>query len=57
MKEIKSLRKSNEKHFLNKDGTITAYLYDRDIHYLKNNEYVEKKKISFIRQRMPHLLP
>ncbi len=41
MKEIKSLRKSNEKHFLNKDGTITAYLYDRDIHYLKNNEYVE----------------
>ena len=41
MKEIKNLRKSNEKHFLNKDGTITAYLYDRDIHYLKNNQYVD----------------
>ncbi len=41
LKEIKKLRKSNEKHFLNKDGTITAYLYDRDVHYLKNNEYVD----------------
>ncbi|MCM1053524.1 MAG: DNRLRE domain-containing protein, partial [Ruminococcus sp.] len=41
MKEIKSLRKRNEKHFLNPDGTITAYLYNNDIHYLKNGEYEE----------------
>jgi len=41
MKEIKSLRKAREKHFLNKDGTITAYLYDSDIHYLKDGVYEE----------------
>lgn len=39
MKEIKNLRKRNEKHFLNKDGSITCYLYDEDIHYLKNGQY------------------
>ena len=41
MKELKNLRKRNEKHFLNKDGTISAYLYNNDIHYLKNGEYEE----------------
>lgn len=40
MKEIKSLRKRNEKHFLNSDGSITCYLYNHDIHYKKNNEYI-----------------
>jgi len=40
MKEIKSLRKRNERHFLNSDGSITCYLYNHDIHYKKNNEYV-----------------
>ncbi len=41
MKEIKSLRKSNEKHFLNDDGSITAYVYKDDIHYLKDGKYEE----------------
>ena len=40
MKELNNLRKRNEKHFLNSDGTITAYLYNNDIHYLKNGEYL-----------------
>lgn len=39
MKELKHLRKRNEKHFLNDDGTISLYLYNNDIHYLKNGEY------------------
>ena len=33
MKELKHLRKPNEKHFLNEDGTISLYLYNNDIHY------------------------
>ena len=41
MKELKHLRKRKEKHFLNDDGTITLYLYNNDIHYLKNGEYVD----------------
>lgn len=41
MKELKHLRKQNEKHFLKKDGTIEAHIYQDKIHYLKNNEYVE----------------
>lgn len=41
MKELKHLRKRNEKHFLNDDGTISLYLYNNDIHYLKNDEYLE----------------
>ncbi len=41
LKDIKSLRKPREKHILNKDGTITAYLYDEDIFYLKDNKYEE----------------
>ena len=41
MKEIKSLRKKREKHFLNNDGSITAYLYDKDIHFLKDGKYEE----------------
>ena len=41
MKEIIDLRKKREKHFENKDGTITAYMYDYDIHFLKNNKYEE----------------
>lgn len=41
MKELKHLRKPNEKHFLNEDGTISLYLYNNDIHYLKNGVYEE----------------
>lgn len=39
MKEIISLRKPREKHFLNDDGTITMYAYNHDVHYLKNGNY------------------
>lgn len=39
MKEIKSLRKRREKHFENEDGTITAYMYNEDIHYLCDGVY------------------
>ena len=41
MKELKNLRKRNEKHFLNKDGTISAYLYNNDIylHYYMEDQY------------------
>lgn len=39
MKEIKELRKRREKHFLNNNGTITAYMYDRDVHYRKNGKW------------------
>ena len=41
MKELKHLRKQNEKQFLNDDGSISLYLYNNDIHYLKNGEYLE----------------
>ena len=41
MKEIISLRKPREKHFLNEDGTFTVQMYDHDIHYLANGEYKE----------------
>ena len=41
MKEIISLRKPREKHFLNENGTITAYMYNEDIHYFKNGRYKE----------------
>lgn len=39
MKEIKELRKRREKHFINNNGTITAYMYNRDIHYKKNGKW------------------
>lgn len=41
MKELKNLRKPREKHFLNENGLITAYMYNEDVHYLKNQEYHE----------------
>lgn len=41
MKELINLRKEREKHYLNEDGTITAYMYNEDIHYLDNGEYKE----------------
>ena len=41
MKELVSLRKPREKHFLNEDGTFTVQMYDHDIHYLENGEYKE----------------
>jgi len=40
-KELVNLRKSNEKHFLNEDGTIQALIYDEDIHCLKDAVYEE----------------
>ena len=40
-RELKHLRKKNEKHFLNDDGTIEAILYDDNVHYLKDGLYEE----------------
>lgn len=40
-KEIKSLRRAREKHFLKKDGTMVAQMYAEDIHYLKDGVYEE----------------
>lgn len=40
-KELKNLRKKNEKHFLQDDGTIIAKMYRENIHYLKNGVYEE----------------
>ena len=41
MKEIELInkRKPREKHFLNEDGTITAQLFDHDVHFEKNGHY------------------
>lgn len=39
--EILNRRKAREKHFLQKDGTIRAEIYDDNIHFLKNGKYEE----------------
>ena len=39
--ELKDLRKPREKHFLLKNGNITAKVYDEVIHYKKGEEYEE----------------
>ena len=43
MKQIELIekRKPREKHFLQQDGTIKVYLYNDDVHYLKNGKYEE----------------
>ena len=41
MKELKQLRTSNEKHFMLENGLMKAYLYDKDVHYLKDGEYLD----------------
>lgn len=43
MEEIELIgkRKPREKHFLQKDGTIIAKVYDTDIHFLKDGKYEE----------------
>lgn len=43
MKEIELVnkRKLREKHYLQKDGSITAKVFDYDVHYKKNNKYYE----------------
>lgn len=41
MKELIKLRKRREKHFLNSDGTITAYMYNHDVHCKKNGKWEE----------------
>ncbi len=41
MKEVKSLRKGNEKHFSLDDGTYMVHLYNDDVHYKNNDEYIE----------------
>lgn len=41
MKEIISLRKEREKHYLCEDGTFKAFCYKDDIHYLDNGVYKE----------------
>lgn len=40
-REIVSLRKACEKHFLMEDGTIIAEMYSEPVHYLKNGIYEE----------------
>ena len=39
--ELTGKRGPREKHFLQKDGTIIAKMYDTDIHYLKDGKYEE----------------
>ena len=39
--ELKNKRKAREKHFLREDGTCVAYVYNDNIHYLKNGKYEE----------------
>ena len=41
MKEVVDLRKKREKHFRNDDGSFVAYMYDEDVHYLKDGKYVD----------------
>lgn len=41
MKELIEKRKKREKHFLNEDGTITAQLFNKDVHFFKNGKYEE----------------
>lgn len=43
MEEIELIekRKPREKHFLQKDGTIIAKIFDTDVHFLKNGKYEE----------------
>lgn len=37
--ELVGRRKPREKHFLNADGTITAQLFDHNVHFEKNGHY------------------
>ena len=46
MKELIKLRKRREKHFLNSDGTITAYMYNHDVHCKKNGKWEEKFSLN-----------
>ena len=47
--EIVGKRKPREKHFLQEDGTFKAFLYDEDVHFLKNGKYEEiDNKLSLI---------
>ena len=39
--ELVDKRKPREKHFLQKDGTICAEIFNEDIHYLKDGKYEE----------------
>lgn len=39
--EIKNRRGLREKHFLNKDGTIEAIIYQDEVHFFKNGKYEE----------------
>lgn len=43
MKQIELIgkRKPREKHFLRNDGSIVAYIYSDDVHFLENGKYVE----------------
>lgn len=41
MKEIKEKRKLREKHFLKPNGEMIAYIYDHNVHFLKNGKYEE----------------
>jgi len=54
LREIKSLRGKREKHFLKDNGEFVAYLYNEDVHYLKDGKYeeidhtIEKKDDFFV---------
>ncbi|MCM1053870.1 MAG: DNRLRE domain-containing protein, partial [Ruminococcus sp.] len=39
--ELINLRKKREKHFLQNDGSIIAKVYNEDIHFKKDNKYIE----------------
>ncbi len=39
--ELIDKRKPREKHFLQKDGTIRAEIFNEDVHYLKDGKYEE----------------
>lgn len=60
--ELIEKRKPREKHFLQKDGTIRAEIYDKDVHYLKNGRYEEidnslvKKNGSLVNKNNAYLV-
>ena len=51
--ELIHKRTLNEKHYLNKDGTITAALYKEQIHNLKDGKYIEIDKNTSRANNLP----
>lgn len=55
-KELVKLRKRNEKHFLNDDGTIEAVVYNMDVHSLKNGLYEEINNTLIEKNNRYHII-